>query len=113
MAVFLFLLPLLAASGLGQQKAGDLKIEDRAFTSAKGDKVDAEYGRLYVPENRGKVGSRLIELAFVRFKSTSPKPGPPIVYLAGGPGGLRDRSGTQRTIPIIYGYAGDRRCDSA
>ncbi len=69
-----------------QQKAGDLKIENRVFTSAKGDKVDAEYGRLYVPENRNKPNSRLIELSFVRFKSTSPDPGPPIVYLAGGPG---------------------------
>ncbi|HJS23863.1 MAG TPA: alpha/beta hydrolase, partial [Pyrinomonadaceae bacterium] len=28
-----------------------------------------------------------IELAFVRFKSTAKNPGPPIVYLAGGPGG--------------------------
>jgi pimeloyl-ACP methyl ester carboxylesterase len=29
----------------------------------------------------------LIELAFVRFKSTAKNPGPPIVYLAGGSGG--------------------------
>ena len=29
--------------------------------------------------------SNVIELAFVRFKSTATNPGPPIVYLAGGP----------------------------
>jgi hypothetical protein len=29
----------------------------------------------------------LIEIAFVRFKSTAENPGPPTIYLAGGPGG--------------------------
>src|SRR5947207_14089952 len=29
----------------------------------------------------------MIELVFLRFKSTAKTPGPPIVYLAGGPGG--------------------------
>src|SRR6185295_9354711 len=44
-------------------------------------------GSLFVPERRSDPQSNLIELAFVRFKSTSTTPGPPIVYLAGGPGG--------------------------
>lgn len=70
-----------------QQKAGDLKIEPYVFESASKEKVDAEIGRLLVPENRQKPNSRLIEIAFVRFKSASKNPGPPIVYLAGGPGG--------------------------
>lgn len=69
-----------------QQKAGDLKIEKRVFESASGQKVDVEFGRLTVPENRKKRNSRLIELAFVRFKSNNAKPASPIVYLAGGPG---------------------------
>ena len=69
------------------QKVGDVKIEPYVFESAKKQKVDAELGHLIVPENRRNPHSRLIELAFVRFKSTSPNPGPPIVYLAGGPGG--------------------------
>ncbi len=85
--LFLLLLPLLAIDSFGQQKAGDIKLEDRVFTAAKGDKVDAEYGRLYVPENRSKKDSRLIEVAFVKFKSTAQFPRPPIIYLAGGPGG--------------------------
>jgi pimeloyl-ACP methyl ester carboxylesterase len=47
----------------------------------------AELGRLRVPENRRKPDSRLIELAFVRFPSTARHPAPPLIYLAGGPGG--------------------------
>ena len=66
---------------------GNLTIERYAFRTPSGDELDAELGRLVVPENRTKPGSRSIELAFVRFKSTAENPGPPIVYLAGGPGG--------------------------
>ena len=83
----IFLLPCLAVDGLDQQKAGDLKIVPRVFESASGQKVEAEFGVLTVPENRQKANSRLIQIAFVRFKSTSKNPAAPIVYLAGGPGG--------------------------
>jgi pimeloyl-ACP methyl ester carboxylesterase len=76
----------LSSSHAQERKAGDLKIEPYVF-EARGEKVNAELGRLIVPENRKKPNSRLIELAFVRFKSTAANPGPPIVYLAGGPGG--------------------------
>jgi pimeloyl-ACP methyl ester carboxylesterase len=50
-----------------------------------------------VPENRQKANSRLIKIAFVRFKSTSQKPAAPIVYLAGGPGssGIAAARGTR------------------
>src|SRR5215207_8535100 len=71
----------------GQPKAGALKIKPYTFENAKGEKVEAELGTLLVPENRSNPDSNLIELAFVRFKSTAKTPGPPIVYLAGGPGG--------------------------
>jgi pimeloyl-ACP methyl ester carboxylesterase len=70
-----------------QQKAGTLKIKPYTFENDKKGKVDAEFGTLFVPENRSNPESNLIELAFVRFKSTAKNPGPPIVYLAGGPGG--------------------------
>jgi pimeloyl-ACP methyl ester carboxylesterase len=86
-SVLIFFLSCLTITAFGQQKAGDLKIEPYVFESAGKEKVDAEFGRLLVPENRRKPNSNLIELAFVRFKSTSKNPGPPIVYLAGGPGG--------------------------
>ncbi len=46
----------------------------------------AELGRLRVPENRQEEGSRTIELAFVRLRSTAAEPGPPLFFLPGGPG---------------------------
>jgi pimeloyl-ACP methyl ester carboxylesterase/predicted enzyme related to lactoylglutathione lyase len=70
----------------GQAKSG-LTLEPTVLTAEDGTRIDAELGRLAVPENRGKPAGRSVELAFVRLKSTARKPGPPIVYLAGGPGG--------------------------
>jgi pimeloyl-ACP methyl ester carboxylesterase len=83
----IFLMPFLASDVLAQQRAGDFKIVPRVFESAGGQKVDAEFGELTVPENRQKANTRLIQITFVRFKSTSKTPASPIVYLAGGPGG--------------------------
>src|SRR5262245_1842926 len=86
--LLLFALPLLPVAANAQQKrAGELKLETYVFEAGGGAKVDAELGRLTVPENRRNPRSRLIEVAFVRFKSTAQNPGPPIIYLAGGPGG--------------------------
>lgn len=82
-----FLVLSVEAIACAQQKAGELKLTPRVFESESGQKVDVEFGELTVPENRQKPNSRLIQLAFVRFKSTSPNPAAPIVYLAGGPGG--------------------------
>ncbi|MEZ5344615.1 MAG: alpha/beta fold hydrolase [Pyrinomonadaceae bacterium] len=65
----------------------DLTLEPYVFENSKNEKVNAELGRLKVPENRNSKNSKQIELVFVRFKSTSKNPGPPIIYLAGGPGG--------------------------
>ena len=78
----LFTLPCAA-----QHKAGTLKLKPYTFENGKKEKVESEFGTLFVPENRSNPQSNLIELAFVRFKSTAKNPGPPIVYLAGGPGG--------------------------
>ena len=85
----LLLIPflLLTASGNAQQKAGSLNLKPYTFENERKEKTDAEFGTLLVPENRSNPQSNLIELAFVRFKSTAKNPGPPIVYLAGGPGG--------------------------
>jgi|SRR5688572_1461440 len=51
-----------------------------------GQVYEAERGHLIVRENRQKLNSNLIELGFIRLKSTSDKPGYPTVYLDGGPG---------------------------
>ncbi|MCI0387403.1 MAG: alpha/beta hydrolase [Acidobacteria bacterium] len=69
----------------GKPKPGDLKFEP--YKIQAGDlTVEGELGRLMVKENRGKPQSNLIELAFVRLKSTAAQPGHPVVYLDGGPG---------------------------
>lgn len=86
--VLLLITILISTAAIGAQpKAGALKIKPYAFENDQKQKVDAEFGTLLVPENRSNPQSNLIELAFVRFKSTAKNPGPPIVYLAGGPGG--------------------------
>ena len=48
--------------------------------------VKVEHGTLVVPERHDKPGGKVIELAFLRLKTTSSNPGSPIVFLEGGPG---------------------------
>lgn len=62
------------------------------FKGWKGLETDAERGFFEVPEDRRDPRSRKIRLSYVRFASTAAKPGPPIVYLAGGPGGVATRA---------------------
>lgn len=71
------------------------------FTAGDGQQTDAERGFLEVPEDRRLPGSRRIRLGYVRFPSTSPHPGPPIVYLAGGPGGSGVRTAMGPRFPIF------------
>jgi pimeloyl-ACP methyl ester carboxylesterase len=59
---------------------------DLSSAGSEKHRIQAKLGRLLVPERRSNPGSRLIELAFVRMRSTSQQPGPPLVFLAGGPG---------------------------
>jgi pimeloyl-ACP methyl ester carboxylesterase len=74
-----------ARTGNPQLRDGDLTFEP--FTlSAGSQSVACELGRLVVRENRRNANSKLIELAFLRIKSTADKPGFPVVYLDGGPG---------------------------
>ncbi|HEY0157760.1 MAG TPA: alpha/beta hydrolase [Thermoanaerobaculia bacterium] len=70
-----------------RQQTTDNLFQPHEFKAQDGTVVAAELGEFQVPENRTKPGSRLIPIRFVRFKSTAAKPGAPIVYLAGGPGG--------------------------
>lgn len=86
LSVFI-LASLFCVTAAAQQKAGTLKLKPYTFENTKGEKTPAEFGTLLVPERRSDPESNLIEVVFVRFKSTAKTPGPPIVYLAGGPGG--------------------------
>ncbi len=105
------LILFLTTTIFAQPKAGTLKIKPYTFENDKKEKVDAEFGTLFVPENRSNPESNLIELAFVRFKSTAKNPGPPIVYLAGGPGGSGIGAATRLSLSFVHGVARDRRRD--
>jgi pimeloyl-ACP methyl ester carboxylesterase len=80
----------LTFSGLSinaqEERAGRLVIEPHSFKTFDGREHAAELGKLWVRENRNSQSSRLIQLAFVRLKSTASQPGAPIIWLAGGPG---------------------------
>lgn len=84
----LCLLCLLSVAARAQEaQPGRLAIEAYKLKTYDGREHEAELGRLWVRENReSSANRRLIQLAFVRLRSTAKEPGPPIVYLAGGPG---------------------------
>ncbi|WP_444925473.1 alpha/beta fold hydrolase [Microbulbifer sp. TRSA002] len=57
------------------------------FTTWSKQTAEGYQGFIEVPEDRTKKDSRNITLQYVRFPATGKKVGPPIIYLAGGPGG--------------------------
>ncbi len=82
-------LALIFASGQAAaqgREAGDVVIKPGVVRHS-GQDHDVEFGGFWVPMNRDDPDSSLIELQFVRYKSTSTDPAAPAVYLAGGPGG--------------------------
>jgi pimeloyl-ACP methyl ester carboxylesterase len=81
------LLPILALAAAPASAEPVLRTEPHMFRLADGTDLPVERGRFTVPEDRNDPASRSIEIGFLRFPSTSPNPGNPIVYLAGGPGG--------------------------
>lgn len=84
---------VLAAAGLllaNHATAGDAdSVRWRPYTgrATDGTPLTGELGRISVPEDRARPGGRRIEIAFVRYRSTHPSPGPPLFFLEGGPGG--------------------------
>lgn len=80
-------LALTSEAKAAERKAGDVTLESKTLHDNDGNAIEADFGRLTVPENRTKEDSNLIELAFVRLKSTSKNPQAPLIYLNGGPGG--------------------------
>lgn len=94
---------LLAVAGLAvpsfalaQSQAGPFR-----FAGWRGAETDAERGFFEVPEDRRDPASRRISLSYVRFPSTAARPGPPIIYLAGGPGGTATGTATGPRFPIF------------
>nr|WP_314432529.1 alpha/beta hydrolase [uncultured Brevundimonas sp.] len=92
----LALLSRAARAQEAQPEAGPFR-----FKAGNGEEVDAERGFFEVPEDRRIPGSRRIRLGYVRFASTARNPGPPIIYLAGGPGGSGPRTAMGPRFPIF------------
>ncbi|MEJ7671754.1 MAG: hypothetical protein WKF59_03385 [Chitinophagaceae bacterium] len=63
------------------------------FRTYDGKSYESDMGKLWVKENRNTNSKRLIQLSFVRLKSTSPSPAAPIIFLAGGFRCTRHRHG--------------------
>lgn len=80
-------LALLIGFGAAPAAAQTVQWEPYQFRLRDGTELAAERGRMMVPEDRDDARSRRIEIGFVRLRSTAARPGNPIVYLAGGPGG--------------------------
>lgn len=85
----LLLAPLVVALAAPAQALAPsaLAFAPYELVGVDGAKIPAELGWLKVPENRSKPGGNTIELAVVRLKSRNAASAPPVVYLAGGPGG--------------------------
>ena len=77
------------------------RLEPYEFENSQGEKVDAEWGTFEVPLKHDETNGETITLTFVRFKSTNPEPGHPIVYLAGGPGGSGIGTAKGRRFPLF------------
>jgi len=99
---------LLAAAGLAIPSAALAQAQPGPirFKGWRDQETDAEQGFFDVPEDRGDPGSRRIRLSYVRFPSTAARPGPPIVYLAGGPGGTATGTATGPRFPIFQALRG-------
>lgn len=81
-----FLLSIASTAAVAQHKPGEIVIERGTIHDEKGVPVAYEIGTLYVPENRNKLGSRLIGIGFARIRSPHPTGAPPVFWLPGGPG---------------------------
>ena len=95
------LLTVAMTAGLS---AAPAKFTPMTFQAQDGTKVEAEKGEFTVPENRGNPNSRTLTIRFVRFKSTAAKPGNPIVYLAGGPGGSGIGAAMSTRFPLFMSF---------
>lgn len=71
-----------------------------SFINPDGDADTAFAGAFVVPDDRRRAGGRMDTLVYVRLPARTARPGPPTVYLTGGPGssGIADAAGFQLRI---------------
>ena len=89
---------LLSAPFAACASTGD---EPFVFKAADGQTTDAIRGSFQVPENRADPDSRMLTVRYVRFPATTAKPGSPIVYLSGGPGGSGIQTAKRERFPLF------------
>ncbi|WOI54454.1 alpha/beta hydrolase [Parvularcula sp. LCG005] len=88
------LLPVAATAA----PPGETEIQ---FEAQSGETVAAFAGSFTVPENRLAADSRELTLSYIRFPATGDTSGPPIIYLAGGPGGSGIGTARARRFPLF------------
>ena len=81
--LFVVLLSLVCLNHVYQSNA--LAIEPIRYAEEMLGDLKVTVGRLTVPENRHRKSERTIELAFITLSATTQNPGPPTVFLEGGP----------------------------
>ena len=67
-------------------QAQQLQWTPLTFTTDAGEVTEAERAVITVPAHHANPSGATIKLPVLRFKSTSARPGVPLIYLAGGPG---------------------------
>lgn len=82
--IVMFWLP--SASLQAQGNPRNIAFEPYSLRTYDGQAHDVELGKITVPEARSATAGRSVNVAFLRLKSTSARPGGPIVFLMGGPG---------------------------
>jgi pimeloyl-ACP methyl ester carboxylesterase len=87
--------------GHAQETAAPLQWSASALTSIAGESVAADTARLRVPEDVNLPGAALVTLPVLRLRSTSPRPGPPIIFLSGGPGNAGLTSARGEIFPFL------------
>jgi pimeloyl-ACP methyl ester carboxylesterase len=84
------LLPARGGTVLREQQAppplGHLERAPHVVRTFDGREYDAELGHLTVAETRRGGSANTVDLAFLRLPTRAAKPGPPTVFLMGGPG---------------------------
>lgn len=91
--VFLLLATSTAPMRAAGQGVEEPMIEPTLFELERDSTVRGELWTISVPENRSETASRQIDLRFMLLESRAERPGAPVVYLAGGPGGSGIRAG--------------------
>jgi pimeloyl-ACP methyl ester carboxylesterase len=83
----------------GAQQALSIAWEPAAFEAPVVGQITGERGWLEVPVRHSYPGGSKIRLPVVRLRTTNPNPGPPIIFLAGGPGNAGTRTLTGSLAP--------------